>query len=128
MSDIDAVFKAYDIRGTVPEQLDAALCRNIGAAFARFTGAPRVLIARDMRPSGVELSHANMVAELDAFLAHCERRKLDAGCPPLLVQPVGIRGAAVERQDGKGAPAARYAHRRLDGRARQSSNSNAQRS
>src|SRR6185503_9729391 len=43
---------------TVPDQLDAALCRNIGAAFARFAGAPRILIARDMRPSGVELSHA----------------------------------------------------------------------
>jgi phosphomannomutase len=58
MADIDAVFKAYDIRGTVPDQLDAALCRNIGAAFARFAGAPRILIARDMRPSGVELSYA----------------------------------------------------------------------
>src|SRR3954465_1385531 len=58
MADIDAVFKAYDIRGTVPDQLDAALCRNIGAAFARFAGAPRILIARDMRPSGVELSHS----------------------------------------------------------------------
>jgi phosphomannomutase len=34
------------------------MCRAIGAAFARFTGAPRILIARDMRPSGVELSRA----------------------------------------------------------------------
>ena len=58
MSDIDTVFKAYDIRGTVPDQLDADLCRNIGAAFARFSGAPRILIARDMRPSGVQLSQA----------------------------------------------------------------------
>jgi phosphomannomutase len=58
MSDYDAVFKAYDIRGTVPDQLDAGMCHAIGAAFARFAGSPRVLIARDMRPSGVELSHA----------------------------------------------------------------------
>src|SRR5688500_334607 len=58
MSDFDAVFKAYDIRGTVPDQLDAEMCRAIGAAFARFAGAPRVLIARDMRPSGVELCGA----------------------------------------------------------------------
>src|SRR3954447_3285599 len=58
MSDFDAVFKAYDIRGTVPDQLDADMCRAIGAAFAHFTGAPRILIARDMRPSGVELSRA----------------------------------------------------------------------
>ena len=55
---LDAIFKAYDIRGTVPDQLDAELCRRIGAAFARFAGAERVLIARDMRPSGEELSGA----------------------------------------------------------------------
>src|SRR4051794_5256485 len=58
MPDFDAVFKAYDIRGLVPDELDAAMCREIGAAFARFAGAPRVLVARDMRPSGVELSGA----------------------------------------------------------------------
>jgi phosphomannomutase len=58
VSDYDAVFKAYDIRGTVPDQLDALMCRSIGAAFARFAEGARVLIARDMRPSGVELSAA----------------------------------------------------------------------
>ncbi len=62
MAQINAVFKAYDIRGTVPDQLDAELCRAIGVAFARFatTGMerPRVLVGRDMRPSGVELSGA----------------------------------------------------------------------
>jgi phosphomannomutase len=52
------VFKAYDIRGTVPEQLDAVMCRAIGTAVARFTKAPRLLMVRDMRPSGVELSAA----------------------------------------------------------------------
>ena len=62
MAQINAVFKAYDIRGTVPDQLDAQLCRSIGAAFAHFatTGMdrPRVLVGRDMRPSGIELSAA----------------------------------------------------------------------
>jgi phosphomannomutase len=55
---LDTIFKAYDIRGTVPDQLDAELCRRIGAAVARFAGAPSLLLARDMRPSGVELSAA----------------------------------------------------------------------
>jgi phosphomannomutase len=58
---LDAIFKAYDIRGTVPDQLDGPLAERIGAAFARFAradGASRVLVARDMRPSGVELSAA----------------------------------------------------------------------
>src|SRR4051794_39952728 len=62
MAQIDAVFKAYDIRGTVPDQLDAALCEAIGGAFARFATAsmavPRVLVGRDMRPSGVGLAPA----------------------------------------------------------------------
>lgn len=53
-----AVFKAYDIRGTVPDQLDPDLCQAIGAAFARFAGADRMLVARDMRESGEELAGA----------------------------------------------------------------------
>jgi phosphomannomutase len=55
---LDSTFKAYDIRGTVPDQLDAEVCRRIGAAFARFAGGTRMLVARDMRPSGVELAEA----------------------------------------------------------------------
>jgi phosphomannomutase len=58
MAALDVIFKAYDIRGTVPDQLDAQLCRAIGAAFARFARAPKILVARDMRPSGVELTAA----------------------------------------------------------------------
>ena len=58
MGDPKGVFKAYDVRGTVPDQLDAELCRAIGSAVARFTGADRLLIVRDMRPSGVELAGA----------------------------------------------------------------------
>jgi phosphomannomutase len=63
MADIDAVFKAYDIRGTAPGELDAELCRRIGAAFASFAadqpgGATKVLVARDMRESGSELAAA----------------------------------------------------------------------
>ena len=52
---LDAIFKAYDIRGTYPDQLDADVARRVGAAFAAFAGAPTVLVARDMRPSGEEL-------------------------------------------------------------------------
>ncbi len=58
MTDLSNIVKAYDVRGTVPDQLDADTCRALGAAFARFTGAPRIVLARDMRESGVELSQA----------------------------------------------------------------------
>ena len=63
MADLDAIFKAYDIRGTTPDQLDAGVARAVGEAFAVFVtgqpgGARRVLVGRDMRPSGVELAAA----------------------------------------------------------------------
>jgi phosphomannomutase len=55
---MDQVFKAYDVRGIVPEQLDAPMCHAIGRAMARFAGAPEILVCRDMRESGVELAAA----------------------------------------------------------------------
>ncbi|MEX2293796.1 MAG: phosphomannomutase/phosphoglucomutase [Acidimicrobiales bacterium] len=63
MADLAAIFKAYDIRGTTPDQLDPPLAHVIGGAFARFAaaqtpGVARVLVARDMRESGVELAAA----------------------------------------------------------------------
>ena len=58
MSSLDNIFKAYDIRGTFPDQLDSALARSIGVAFAAFAKSDRILVARDMRPSGVELCAA----------------------------------------------------------------------
>jgi phosphomannomutase len=58
MGPLDIVFKAYDVRGTVPDQLDARQCRAVGWGFARFAGAERILVARDMRESGIELSEA----------------------------------------------------------------------
>src|SRR5438270_13206452 len=58
MGNPEAVFKAYDIRGIVPGELDGALAWEIGVAFARFAKSDRILVARDMRESGVELSRA----------------------------------------------------------------------
>ncbi|NDA00939.1 MAG: phosphomannomutase/phosphoglucomutase [Actinobacteria bacterium] len=52
---LDAVVKAYDVRGTVPDQLDESLARAFGVAFARFTDAESVAVAHDMRPSGPAL-------------------------------------------------------------------------
>jgi phosphomannomutase len=58
MISLSNVVKAYDIRGIVPDELNAEQFRAIGMAVARFTGAPTLLVARDMRESGVELSRA----------------------------------------------------------------------
>jgi phosphomannomutase len=67
MSDLDAIFKAYDVRGIVPDQLNADLAERIGAAFGRFAAhaasdqeptARRLIVGRDMRSSGRELAAA----------------------------------------------------------------------
>lgn len=60
MGDFHAIFKAYDVRGIVPDQFDADMARRIGASFARFVHdedptLTRVVVARDMRPSGVDM-------------------------------------------------------------------------
>jgi len=53
--DTTKIFKAYDVRGTYPDQLNDRLARAIGSAFAKFVNSPRIVIARDMRPSGVTM-------------------------------------------------------------------------
>jgi phosphomannomutase len=58
MGALDAVFKAYDVRGIVPDQLNVRTCRAIGWAFARFAATETLVVARDMRTSGEELSAA----------------------------------------------------------------------
>ena len=60
-TDFDAIFKAYDIRGIVPDQFDADGARAIGGAFARFVralGDTSILVGRDMRPDGEEMAAA----------------------------------------------------------------------
>ncbi|MGH9025299.1 MAG: phosphomannomutase/phosphoglucomutase [Acidimicrobiia bacterium] len=58
MPDLDAIFKAYDIRGVVPDELDASVARLVGNAFVGFTGADRVLVGKDMRPTSGPLATA----------------------------------------------------------------------
>ena len=58
MPDLNAIVKAYDIRGIVPEQLDASSAYAFGVAFAKFTNASAIVVAHDMRPSGPELVDA----------------------------------------------------------------------
>lgn len=52
---LDRIVKAYDIRGTVPDQLDERVAHALGVGFAIFCESDVVIVARDMRPSGPEL-------------------------------------------------------------------------
>jgi len=56
--DLSRIFKAYDVRGVVPDELDADVARRIGDAFVRWSGAERVLVGRDCRLSSPELAAA----------------------------------------------------------------------
>ncbi len=47
---MSGIFKAYDIRGIYPTDLDADMAEAIGRAFVLFTGARRIVVGRDMRP------------------------------------------------------------------------------
>ncbi|SEF97069.1 phosphomannomutase [Thermomonospora echinospora] len=58
MGDVAKIFKAYDIRGVVPEEFDEGIAEAVGAAFVRVTGAARVVTAHDMRPSSEPLAAA----------------------------------------------------------------------
>jgi phosphomannomutase len=53
-----AIFKAYDVRGLVPGQLDERAAAAIGRAFAQFLGGGPVAVGHDMRASGIPLGAA----------------------------------------------------------------------
>ncbi|HXV77739.1 MAG TPA: phosphomannomutase CpsG [Candidatus Polarisedimenticolaceae bacterium] len=53
-----ASFKAYDIRGRVPDELDRELAYKVGRAYARFVGPKRVVVGHDIRLSSPEIAGA----------------------------------------------------------------------
>jgi phosphomannomutase len=55
---VRAVFKAYDVRGLAPEQIDEPLARAAGRAHAQVTGSATVVVGHDMRPSSPGLAGA----------------------------------------------------------------------
>jgi phosphomannomutase len=58
VSDPDKIFKAYDIRGVVPDELDEGVAEQVGAAFVRLTNAKSIVTLHDMRASSAPLAEA----------------------------------------------------------------------
>ena len=58
MSDLDKIFKAYDIRGVVPDELDEGVAEQVGAAFVRLTNAKSIVTLHDMRATSAPLAEA----------------------------------------------------------------------
>jgi len=53
---LDRIVKAYDIRGTTPNEMNDEVAFALGVAFADFVNAPMVIVARDMRVTGESLA------------------------------------------------------------------------
>ncbi len=58
MADYGKIFKAYDIRGIVPDELDEGVAQAVGAAFATMTQAEAIVTVHDMRASSGPLAAA----------------------------------------------------------------------
>jgi phosphomannomutase len=56
--DLRRIFKAYDVRGVVPGELDEGSAHAIGAAFADWSGAPTIAVGHDCRLSSPSLASA----------------------------------------------------------------------
>jgi phosphomannomutase len=58
--ELTRIFKAYDVRGVVPDELNPDVARLIGAAFAGWSGEREILVGRDARLSSPELAAASI--------------------------------------------------------------------
>jgi phosphomannomutase len=56
--DLSSIFKAYDVRGVVPDDLDEDVARRIGSAFAEWAAAQRIAVGHDCRLSSPSLAVA----------------------------------------------------------------------
>jgi phosphomannomutase len=86
------IFKAYDIRGVVPDELDAADAKRIGRAAARFLRTPRIAIGRDARRSSPELFEALLAGVIAEGVSVVD---LGLVCTPMLyfgVEQLGTGG------------------------------------
>jgi phosphomannomutase len=62
MADVNVVnpdiFKAYDVRGLYPSEVNETAAHDIGGAFVTYLGAKRIAVTRDMRTSSPGLAEA----------------------------------------------------------------------
>jgi len=56
--DLDLIFKAYDVRGVYPSEIDEETAGRIGYGFAVFAGVDRIAVGRDCRVSSPAIAAA----------------------------------------------------------------------
>jgi phosphomannomutase len=62
---LDQIVKAYDVRGTTPDEMNDEVAFALGVAFAQFVDASTIIVARDMRVTGESLAHAFAEGAMD---------------------------------------------------------------
>jgi len=86
------IFKAYDVRGVYPAELDEAVFKQIGRGFVVFLKAKRVGIGRDMRMSSPSLAAA--------FIEGVREQGADVVDFGLIATDMLYYGVATEKLDG----------------------------
>ena len=74
-------FKAYDVRGRIPDEINESLAYDIGRAYAAFVKPRRVAVGHDIRLSSPQLAKA------------LKRGLMDSGCDVLDIGLWGTEGA-----------------------------------
>lgn len=54
----EKIFKAYDIRGKYPDEINEKIAERVGMATAKFLGAETLVVSRDMRSSSESISQS----------------------------------------------------------------------
>jgi phosphomannomutase len=116
MTPLPTCFKAYDIRGRVPEDLDTLLAYRIGRATAEYTGGRSFVVGHDCRDSSPDIAGAVIrglnehgTDVLDIGLCGTEQvyyttfaRKLDGGIMVTASHnPVGYSGLKLVREEAR---------------------------
>ena len=101
------VFKAYDIRGIYPTELNEAVARDVGRAFVAYLGARRIAVGRDMR-----LSSPMMAA---AFIDGALAQGADVVDYGLIATDMLYFAVARDRHDGGAAITASHNPRQYTG-------------
>jgi phosphomannomutase len=81
-----SIFKAYDIRGTYPDQIDAKMAYNIGAGMVRFLSAKRLVVGRDMRTMAPEIQDAVIQGMLEQG---CDVIDIGLASTPMVYYAIG---------------------------------------
>lgn len=81
-----SIFKAYDIRGTYPDQIDRKMAHKIGAAMVHHLGSKRLVVGRDMRTMAPEIQDA----VIDGMLSQgCDVIDIGLASTPMVYYAIG---------------------------------------